>query len=203
VSADATTLLLPSAEDRRRGASFWAVLAVLVLLAAVPRLYDLGSPGLSHNEDYAPLAARAIREGGVPRFPSGVIYPRAILLSYATAGSTWLLGANELAARLPSALISALAVGLAYVFARRAFGRHVALLAAVFLALSSWEITTARTARMYAPLSAVYLLALFAMYKVAFESDGRFRLPALVASIVACSLHQLGAVLAVPMLSCS
>ncbi|HET9299722.1 MAG TPA: glycosyltransferase family 39 protein, partial [Candidatus Polarisedimenticolaceae bacterium] len=177
---------------------FWVLLAALVMLAAVPRLYQLGFPGLSHNEDYAAIAARAIREEGVPRFPSGVIYPRAVLVSYLTAASTSLLGTSELATRLPSALLSMLVVGLAYAFARRLFGRDVALLAALFLALSSWEITTGRTARMYAPLSIVYLFALFGMYKVTFENDGRFRIPTLLAATVACSLHQLGAVLAVP-----
>jgi hypothetical protein len=174
------------------------VIVGLIVLAAVPRLYDLGNPGLLGNEDYAAIAARAIREEGVPRFPSGVIYPRALLFSYLTAGSTSLLGATALATRLPAALLSLLTVALTYLFGRRAFGRQVALLAALFLALSSWEIATARTARMYAPLSAVYLLALFGMYKVTFEYDGRYRLPTLAATVVACSLHQLGAVLAVP-----
>ncbi|HEX5043664.1 MAG TPA: glycosyltransferase family 39 protein [Candidatus Polarisedimenticolaceae bacterium] len=190
--------LLPSPQDRARGVWSWVVLAGLLVLAAAPRLYDLGNPGLLGNEDYAAIAARAIREEGVPRFPSGVIYPRALLFSYLTAASTSLLGATALATRLPAALLSLLTVALTYLFGRRAFGRQVALLAALFLALSSWEIATARTARMYAPFSAVYLFALFGMYKVAFEDDDRFRLPTLAATVVACSLHQLGAVLAVP-----
>jgi hypothetical protein len=190
--------LLPTAVDRRRGVSFWITLTALMVLAAVPRLYHLGHPGLSKNEDYAAIAARAIREHGVPRFPSGAIYPRASVVSYVTAASTWLLGADEFAIRLPWALLSVPGVGLAYVFARRVFGRDVALLAALFLALSSWEIVTSRTARMYGPLSFAFLFALYSMHKVAFENDGRFRLPNLAATILTCSLHQLGAMLAVP-----
>jgi len=198
VSASSSSLLLPTAEDLRRGFAFWATVVALMILAAVPRLYDLGNPGISRNEDYAMISARAVRDYGIPRFPSGMIYPRAPLVSYVTAASTSILGENEIAARLPWALLSVLGVGLAYVFARRVFGRDVALLVGLVLALSDWEIMTARTVRMYAPLSLAFLLALYAMHKVAFENDGRFRIPNLVATILACSLHDLGAMLAVP-----
>ncbi len=189
---------MPTAEDRRRGFAFWATAVALMILAAVPRLYDLGNPGISRNEDYAVISARAIRDQGIPRFPSGIIYPRALLVSYVTAASTSILGENEIAARLPWAILSVLGVGLAYAFSRRVFGRDVALLVGLVLALSDWEIMTARTARMYAPLSLAFLLALYTMYKVAFENKGRFRIPNLVATILACSLHDLGAMLAVP-----
>ena len=55
-----------------------ATLLGLLALAVILRLYDLGSPGLTQNEDYVMLCVRGILERGVPVFPSGVFYPRAV-----------------------------------------------------------------------------------------------------------------------------
>ena len=170
----------------------------LVALAAVLRLYDLGSPGLIQNEDYLMLCSRAILESGVPVLPSGGFYPRALPFSYATAAMVAIFGDNEIAVRLLPALFSIAAVGLVFIFARRVFGRAPSIIAGLVLALSPWEIMFGRTARMYSPMSFLFLLALYGTYRVAFERADRWRAPAVAAGICACLLHQLGAVLVVP-----
>ncbi len=173
-------------------------MAGLMLVAAIPRLYDLGNPGLTQNEDYVMLCARAILDHGAPFLPSGHFYPRALPFSYASALLVFLLGPIEIAVRLLPALFSIATVGLGFVFASRAFGRAAGMIAGLAIALSSWEIMFGRTARMYSALSFFFLLALYGTYRVAFEGSKRWRVPAMAAGIMACLLHQLGALLVVP-----
>jgi hypothetical protein len=170
----------------------------LMALAAIPRLVTLGSPGLTRNEDYAMLCARAILEHGVPVLPSGGLYPRALPFSYATAAMVKAFGEGEAVLRFLPALFSIATVGLAYAFARRVFGRGPAVVAGLVLALSQWEIMFGRTARMYSALSFLFLLALYATYRVASENDPRWRAPGIAAGMLAILLHQLAAVLVVP-----
>ena len=170
----------------------------LMAVAALLRLYDLDSPGLTRNEDYVMLCARAILAGGAPVLPSGGLYPRGLPFSYAAAAMVAIFGETEIAVRLLPALFSAAAVGVGFLFARRVFGRAPAIIAALVLALSPWEIMVGRTARMYSGLSFAFLLALYGTYRVAFDRADRWRVPAVAAGILACLLHQLGGVLVVP-----
>jgi len=176
------------------------VLAMLGLmaLAAIPRLLNLGYPGLSGNEDYVVLCARAILEHGIPVFPSGGLYPRAFPFSYATAAMVAAFGGSEAVLRFVPACFSIATVGLGYAFARRALGTGPAVVAGLVLALSPWEIVMGRTARMYSALAFFFLLALYATYRVVTENNARWRAPAIAAGMLAVSLHQLAAVLVLP-----
>src|SRR5215813_5849508 len=63
-------------------------------------------------------------------------YDKPILVYWLQAASVGLLGVNEFALRLPSALCASLWALLTYWFARRRFGANVALLAAGVMATS-------------------------------------------------------------------
>ena len=70
---------------------------------------------------------------------------------------------SEASARLPSALLGAVTVALLYFFARRLFGTPVALLAALFLALSPLHVWYSQEARWYAQWILLALLSYWAL----------------------------------------
>ena len=76
-----------SARERGTAWEKRALLALLVL-AAIVRLWGLGSYGLHKpDEDTTALPAVHILVDGTPRFPSGMLYTRAIVQSYLIATS--------------------------------------------------------------------------------------------------------------------
>ncbi|MFI5365825.1 MAG: glycosyltransferase family 39 protein [Candidatus Binatia bacterium] len=79
---------------------------------------------------------------------------------------------SEASARLPSALLGALTVALLYFFARRLFGAPVALLAALFLALSPLHVWYSQEARWYAQWILLALLSYWALLS-AWETGSR------------------------------
>jgi 4-amino-4-deoxy-L-arabinose transferase-like glycosyltransferase len=74
------------------------------------------------------------------------------------------LGVNEWSARVVPAVIGVLSIPILYLPVKRLFGSRVALLAALFLAVSPWHITWSQNARFYPALMLFYNLALFAVF---------------------------------------
>ncbi|MGH9381488.1 MAG: glycosyltransferase family 39 protein [Thermoanaerobaculia bacterium] len=138
----------------------WVWLTVILVTGLALRLYRLGALGLAGDEDYLALTVRSILVNGIPDLPSGVFYPRALPLSYLTAGLVALFGTSEAVLRLPSVLFSMLSIAGVYLLGRRWISPRVALLAALFMAVSNWEVEVGRFARMYEMLSASCLLSL-------------------------------------------
>ena len=68
------------------------------------------------------------------------------LYLYTLAGSLIAFGRSEVAARLPSLAASTVGIALVYRLGRRLYGRSVGLWAALFLALSPFDVLFARTA---------------------------------------------------------
>lgn len=133
----------------------------ITLLAAVGRFYQLGTWGFWYDEIYT------MRDVG-NIFTLGWLNQQVSrLLIYLTVN---FLGTSELTARLAPALIGILTVPILYFPTRKLFGPIVALLAALFLAVSPWHLYWSQNARFYTTLLLFYSLALFAFY-FAFEKD--------------------------------
>lgn len=137
----------------------WVWLAVILVTGLALRLYRLGALGLAGDEDYLAITARSILVDWIPDLPGGLFYPRALPLSYLTAGVVGLFGASEVVLRLPSVFFSMLSIVGVYLWGRRWISPRVALLAALFMAISHWEIEVGRFARMYGMLSTSCLLS--------------------------------------------
>ncbi len=168
------------------------MLTGIVVLGLGLRLYRLDALGFAGNEDYLVIAVRGVLATGAPEFPSGIVYPRAPPLTYLAAGTAALLGPSELALRLPSVLFSTLSIVLVYLLAARWISVRVALLAALLMAISDWEIQVGRTARMYSMLSATCLLSVWLLDR-ALVARGRWPgAAAALSTALACWTHQLG-----------
>jgi hypothetical protein len=97
-------------------------------------------------------ADEALYAGWALRIPDGdplllgVPVDKPPLYLYTLAGSLIAFGRSEVAARLPSLASSMLGIAILYRLGRRLYGPPVGLLAALFLALSPFDILFARTA---------------------------------------------------------
>ncbi len=141
--------------------SQWVLLVVILLLATALRLYRLDSvpPGLTHDEaNYIPDAV-SILHGARPLYfpvPQGKepLYLYSVALTMTTVGQT------PFALRLTSAFWGILLVATAYAWARRNFGRYIALWAAAGLALSFWGVSTSRMGLRSVTLPVLFTAAL-------------------------------------------
>ena len=122
-------------------ASAWQALVLAALVIAAGLLH-IARPGYSVDEEFTEFAVRGIRAHGLPLLPSGLLYDRGILYSYASAVGD---------GRAVSLAAAALSVLLTFVLVRRVAGQRAALLAALLAASSVPFWATATSARFYAP----------------------------------------------------
>jgi 4-amino-4-deoxy-L-arabinose transferase-like glycosyltransferase len=132
------------------------VLIVVLLLAALLRLWNLGSipPHLTPDEASLGYNAYSILKTGKDEY--GQILPVVFksfgdykpgLYVYLTVPSVAILGLNEFAVRLPSALFGILSVYLLYLVTDLLFkNKKLGLISAVVLAVTPWAIYFARGA---------------------------------------------------------
>jgi hypothetical protein len=156
----------------------WAVLALILCLAAALRLWRLDSvpPGLTHDEAGHGQDGIAILHGARPVYET-VGYGREPLYDYAVAGAMALLDRTDyLALRGTSAAFGLLTVVAAYVWVRRAFGPEEAILACAWLAGSFWAVSASRQALRSVVLPALLAAAVYAWWRGAFDPDDRPRL---------------------------
>jgi 4-amino-4-deoxy-L-arabinose transferase-like glycosyltransferase len=148
-----------SARERGTAWEKRALLALLVL-AAIVRLWGLGSYGLHKpDEDTTALPAVHILLDGTPRFPSGMLYTRAMVQSYLIAASAMSFGQTEWALRLPSVLCGLLLVVLAYIVGRRFLEPGWNIVFVAVIAFLPGMIADSQEVRMY-----IFLLASLAAY---------------------------------------
>lgn len=128
-----------------------AVLAAILVLAAVLRLYGLDRipPGLYHDEAYNGLDAQGVLAGDLPIFFEAN-YGRQPLFIYLQAGAMALLGPTREALRGTSAVVGILTVLAIYFLARElapdaSRARRLGLLAAGLLAVLYWHVHFSRT----------------------------------------------------------
>jgi 4-amino-4-deoxy-L-arabinose transferase-like glycosyltransferase len=151
----------------------YALLCLVTLAAAVLRFHELGSWSFWIDEIYS--VGRALAHANLPTILREWWHPS---LSNAAIGvSLRLFGVNEWSARLGPALIGIASVPILYVVARRLVGGPAALLAASFLAVSTWHLEWSQNARYLTSQMAFYMLAAFAFFQAV--EEGRWRWVAL------------------------
>ena len=146
------------------------LLGVILLVAAVLRLWKLGQVPFMHDEfsalfrlkfdSFHDLIRYGVTEGD--SHPAGV----QVFLYYWTQ----LVGWNELWVKLPFALMGIASVGLVYVIGKQWFNRKAGLLAAAFFAVSQLTVFYSQLARPYAPGLFFVLLMTFFWNKLLFDA---------------------------------
>lgn len=141
------------------------IVILLILSGFTLRIYNLGIPSFWLDEAISSIAAIAILDAGSPTLQSGVVYSRAILNTLLITLSFAIFGITEFAARLPSVLFGTLMIPLVYLIGSRWGNSRIAIIAAVLITFSVWEIAWSRQARMYQQLQFFYLLSLYLFYE--------------------------------------
>jgi 4-amino-4-deoxy-L-arabinose transferase-like glycosyltransferase len=139
------------------------LLLLTLLLAFALRVHDLGSQSLWYDEAVtAQVAQQGLAE--MARWTADDIQPP---LYYAiTANWVQFAGVSEWALRFPSVFFGALMVVLAYALGRRLFGPVAGGLAALLAALHPLWIYYSQEARMYTLLTALGMVAGYALLRV-------------------------------------
>jgi 4-amino-4-deoxy-L-arabinose transferase-like glycosyltransferase len=184
---------LSSSKQRRPvDAVLWAAVLAMTAVYFILMLHNLGSLSLWMDEGFHAIASQEIRAHGVPLFPSGHMYYKAILYTYVLALITAVFGQSEFTLRIVS--LAAVAAGLPLLFhmVRKYFSRWAALAAVVIIALSPWVAENARLALYFAPLQLFYLLSLFFFHRGFFEDHKPSRFLAVLFFILTPQVHQLG-----------
>lgn len=153
--------------------SHWLLAGVLLLsffwqLGAVP-LYDLDEGAFTEATREMLASGNFItpHKDGEPR------YDKPVLIYWLQAASTTVLGFDEFALRLPSALAATLWVLAVWGFARVQLDRDSAVVAAIVMALSLQVSLIAKAAVADAVLNLFIALAFFEIYRYYAEPDPR------------------------------
>lgn len=126
---------------------------IVLLLGALFRLYDLGSPGFWGDEETSSMPARSLALNNEAAFPSGMEYRRALPHTHLTALSAKIFGVDkDLSYRVPSSIFAIATLILIFVATAKFLGLPIAIAVTALLAFSEWHIILSRTARMYGPL---------------------------------------------------
>jgi len=174
---------------------FYWILIGIVIIGTLLRLYNFGDLALTGNEDYVANAVKGVLDTGLPVYPSGVLYPRALPLTYLTSLSVYMFGFEDLVLRIPSTVFSVLSIVVGYLLAVRLFGIRAAIIVALLITFSDWEILLGRTARMYGMLSFFLLLSTWLMDKAIMEGGRVLKSLSLTSIIITCFLHKLAIML--------
>jgi mannosyltransferase len=130
-------------------------ITAVTLLAAALRFYKLGQWSFWGDEYITVRRALDLFGGGIGRLTPSMLSTHLALN---------LLGVSEQSARLVAALVGTLTIPILYTLVRRQYNAHIALIASLLLAISSWHLYWSQNARFYTALLLFYTLALFFFY---------------------------------------
>lgn len=154
----------PAPAWRARAVAFvtsWAFDAIIVgssaAAALVFGLIHSGLPSFWHDELVHVFVAKHLAEVGRPLLPSGVSYYNGTIFHTVLAAVYALFGNSEVAMRAPSAVFAGSNVVLTYWVVRPLLGRGPALVAAIGMALSPWNVAWSRQARFYTLHQGMYI----------------------------------------------
>lgn len=159
------------APEVKRTLAVASLLALVFVAAWLRWLY--ARTAMPHVDEYITLwAAQQTLEQGIPRMPSGVIYPRGLVVSYLVAALGAGAGVTLMMGRLLNIFFGVAAVGLTLVVGWQSWRFAVGLLAAVSLALAPEAVQWSGSARFYAPMQFFALLTVAAAFCVVSTKDG-------------------------------
>ncbi|MFC1923236.1 glycosyltransferase family 39 protein [Chloroflexota bacterium] len=168
----------------------YIILAVITFLAAVLRFYKLGEWSFWYDEIFTLRDVNNFLEISVieQQFSRTLIYIAVNLL-----------GTNEFNARLVPALVGTISIPILYFPTRKMFSPAVAIISALFLAISPWHLYWSQNARFYTTLLLLYTLGLFLVY-FAIEKDKPWYLVFALILLGLAVLERLFAVMLVPVI---
>jgi mannosyltransferase len=143
----------------------YVLLAFITLLAAGLRFYKLSEWSFWIDEIFTINRATIIYgsiQSTLQNLPPNFKWtPISVLL---TSAVVQYFGIDEWSARLVSAIIGIASIPVLYFPIKSMFGKGIALVAVLLLAISPWHVFWSQNARFYTSILLLYTLALFAFY---------------------------------------
>jgi 4-amino-4-deoxy-L-arabinose transferase-like glycosyltransferase len=147
---------------------------LITIVCLVLFFYKLGQRPLWEYDEamHAQVAKEMLQRGDwcTPVFNGENFYDKPVLHFWLVIGSYLVLGVNELAARLPSAMLGMLGALLVYVWARTLYGSFAALLSALVLATSVEYVVLSQNIIHDLALSLFISIALFLFHRASREN---------------------------------
>ncbi len=141
------------------------LLIITILYGAWVRLYALNAISFWGDDGMTYLGTEAVLRYGYPLLPSGYVNFHTILSFYIRALSALVFGLNEFSLRLPSALMGILAIPATFLFVKEVLkNKYIALLSAILISFSVWQIEFSREVRWYSEFQFFYLLSVYFFY---------------------------------------
>lgn len=134
----------------------YSIIAIIIIISAILRLYSLSGIPIGFNDDEAAFGYNAYSILKTTKDEWGKTLPFPVFESfgdwklasylYLVTLSQFAFGVNEFATRLPSAIFGISAVFSTYLLAKELFKREIALISAFLLAISPWHVAASRNA---------------------------------------------------------
>src|SRR5579859_1284805 len=141
-------------------------LLILIVLVAIPLVtYNLAYDPYWQDELTSYYAAKGILAHGLPILPSGFLYAKGELYSYALALNLLIFGDQAGVPRIFSTLEYLASIPMLYMAGCYFFNRRVALLAAALFAFSPFALGWGREMRMYQQAQLLTILTVYLLYK--------------------------------------
>lgn len=135
------------------------------------RLWYAAMSNLHEDEYYQAWAAATVAQTWTPRLASDVLYVHGVTTTYLVAPLYAIFEFNPFVLRLPSAVLGALAVLIAFVWTRRIGGFTAAVIAAAFIGFEPHMIVWGGRIRMYQALVVLALAIGYATWRGFIEDD--------------------------------
>jgi hypothetical protein len=152
-------------------------IAFLVILAIglTARFHKLDL-SLIHDEAFQMQAVKGILKTGLPKYPSGLLYPRGLTYSYLSAFVSFINNqtVTETTCRIVSIFFYFLTTILLFSVAKNIFNKRVALISHLVFSFSFFSIAISRFARMYISVTFFIFAAISSFYFIYFKKDKRW-----------------------------
>ncbi|MFA6098546.1 MAG: hypothetical protein WCV50_00080 [Patescibacteria group bacterium] len=176
----------------QNGKIYSTVVLILLVMAAVLRLYHLGTLSLWWDEGTAGLVSKAILQKGVP-FMGEIFYWRGVAYYYLVSVFTASFGLTEFWLRFPSFLFGMGIVFLSFWYAKK-INKWIGLLTLFFLVFSTYNIEYSRFARFYIMNAFLFLAAVYTIYLGFFQNKFKYKILSVVIFLLMLMTVQLGAI---------
>ena len=158
----------------RENAATWIALTTILFVAAVLRLWAIGSVGFNNDEAVyagqgASLAADQTYSGLFAIFRA-----HPLLVQFLYSISFRFFGVNDVTPRVISVFFGLGGVALVYATGAMLYGRRVGIIAALILALMPYHVIVTRQALLDGPETTLFLLSMYLMSRFARGGDSRW-----------------------------
>ncbi|KAF5423986.1 MAG: 4-amino-4-deoxy-L-arabinose transferase [Candidatus Methanocomedens sp.] len=179
----------------KEGWWYSGVLLGILLIGGFLRLWNLGKLSLWGDEGTVYIAAKNILLSGIPYLETGPFYSRDYPHLYITAASLAIIGKNEFALRLPSAIFGVFLIFIIYFLTKKVLvNKQTALLAAGIIATHPWMVEYSRVSRSYIMMVLLLYFSIFYFYKAYYEemNNSRNLIIFSIMGILTTLTHQIG-----------